>query len=182
MSFRCFSGSVFVSLSVTMACSLPSASRVVAQESLAQLPGYASLERVRSGVRGLGADGRVSRVDWSDDGAALTYRRQEKMYRVSLTDYSVAPMEQPEEPKAKDDRGGGPRRRRAAIARAGRAEQSTWVRSPNGQWIARYRDYNVILEKVTDRRRMTAAAEPKPPQAGGTEPAAGANDPKPAAA
>jgi dipeptidyl-peptidase-4 len=48
--------------------------------------------------------------------------------------------------------------------RAGRAAQSTWVRSPTGQWMARYRNFNVVLEKIV---------EPAPPAADAAPPATG---------
>jgi dipeptidyl-peptidase-4 len=151
------------------------AAKVIAQERLATLPGYANVERIRDGMQKLGADGRVSQVKWSDDGAAMTYRRQDKPFRINLTDFSVAAMEQPEDPQATDDRGGGPRRQPAAREHTGRAQQSTWVRSPNGQWIARCRDYNVVLEKVTEPQEGDGNSEQKAEQAANDQASAGAD-------
>jgi dipeptidyl-peptidase 4 len=165
-------------LACFVVCLMSFAMIAVAQERLAKLPGHANFERVRNGLRELGADGRIRDVEWSDDGATLSYRRQDKPFRVSLTDLSITSVDQPEEPKATEDRNGGPRRPRTTSQRAGRAEQSTWVRSPNGQWIARYRDYNVILEKVTEPQAGDGSEEPKEPQPAKDDSSTGANDKK----
>jgi dipeptidyl-peptidase 4 len=167
-------------LAFALVCGLSLATAAVAQEPLSKLPGHANFKRVSSELQGIGADGRVSQVQWSEDGATLTFRRQGKLLRVGLTEASVAPVEQPEEPKAKEERG-GTRTQRPARGRVGRAEQSTWVRSPNSQWIARCRDDNVILEKVTEPQESTGKKEeePKTPPAAESEPPAPADSAKP---
>lgn len=166
-------------LALSVALLMSPLAGAAAQERLSQLPGHANFERVSTGMRALGADGRVNQVAWSEDGATLTYQRQGKPFRVSLSDFSITPLDQPEEPKAKDDRAGRPPRRTAS-GRPGRAQQSTWVRAPNNQWIARYRDYNILLEKVTEPQQGDGPEEQKSQQATeGEQPAAATTGKKP---
>ena len=49
-----------------------------------------AFERVRNGLRELGADGRVSQIEWSDDGAAMTFPPAgEAAVGINLTDFSI---------------------------------------------------------------------------------------------
>ena len=146
-----------------------------AEEPLAKLPGHDNFQRVRDGVRGLGSDGRVSQIEWSEDGASMTFRRQNARSKINLNDFAIEAVSEPETPGTAGNGGsGGPRRDRPMRARTGRAEQSTWVRSPDGQWTARYRDYNVVLERVADSPEGDASDVP----AGGANPRQG--EPAPA--
>ncbi len=148
------------SLSLLVVMTLPFAPEVAAQESLSALPGYAAYQRVRDGMWSLGADGRISQIVWSDDGATLTYRRQGKPFQVNLTEASIVPIEAAEEPKVQGGGGSAPRRKPPAGARVGRAQQSASVRSPDGQWIAHYRDFNVVLEKAAAGEAAEAPETP----------------------
>ncbi|MCU0959982.1 MAG: DPP IV N-terminal domain-containing protein, partial [Pirellulaceae bacterium] len=145
-----------------------------AQESLAKLPGYANYERIREGSRGLGAAGRATATQWAEDGTTLTFRRDGKLWRINLQDFAIQPVEAAETPPADDQRGRRTRGEDVMRERVGRAAQSTWVRSPTGQWMARYRNFNVVLEKIV---------EPAPPATDAPSPAAGespAPQPEPA--
>ena len=143
-----------------------------AEEPFAKLPGHDSFQRVRDGVRGLGSDGRVSQIEWSEDGSSMTFRRQNARSKINLNDFAIEAVSEPETPGTTGNGGsGGPRRDRPMRARTGRAEQGTWVRSPDGQWTARYRDYNVVLERVVDSQEGDASDVPAASQSAQGEPA-----------
>jgi dipeptidyl-peptidase-4 len=94
-------------------------------------------------------------------------------FELNLADLSLRELE---DPKAVKKAAGNsvakkepqPARSRQATRRGpGRAEQHKQVTSPDGKWIARYRDYNVVLEKVVadvepDRKKQPAAADNTP--------------------
>ena len=135
------------------------ASAIIAQDNLSRLPGYENYQRISSVARQLGSEGRVSNVDWSDDGATMTYQRQGDWYKVTFSDFAIEKIERPE---ARKQRRGGPgasRRPPAGGQRVGRAEQATRVASPDGKWVAIYKDYNVVIESVVPPKESGGEAK-----------------------
>ncbi|MHB8862260.1 MAG: S9 family peptidase [Pirellulaceae bacterium] len=155
-------------------CLIRGAMGAVAAEPLSQLPGYDNYRQVRDVMESLSSAGRVSRLEWAEDGDSLTFHRQETLSRINLKDLSleVMPPAKPSDSSVSGS-GGGPRRERASRERAGRAQQSTWVRSPDGQWIARYQDHNVVLERVPETAEGEAADTQQQEQAASGEGATG---------
>jgi dipeptidyl-peptidase-4 len=153
------------------------------EEPFAKLPGHDSFQRVRDAARGLGSDGRVSQIEWSEDGASMTFRRQNARSKINLNDFAIEAMSEPETPGTAGNGGsGGPRRDRPMRARTGRAEQGTWVRSPDGQWTARYREYNVVLERAAEKPEGDASGVQQTDQSGKGEPAPASEEKKSPAA
>ena len=125
------------------------------QSDLSALPGYENYQRVAKAIRETSSEGRVSGIQWSPAGDSLRFTRQGTQYVLRFQDMAVEPYKAGEDPQAKSDSqpdgGDRPRRRRQVDGRPGRAEQSTAVSSPDGKWIARYRDFNVLLERVVEQ-------------------------------
>ncbi len=125
------------------------------QTGLSGLPGYDRYQKVNRLTRQLALEGRVRGIKWSDDGESMTFSKRKDRFIVNLTDMSIESCkpspDAKSQPAVKSTRGKrAPQRRQTPRGRAGRAQQVTWVTSPDGKWIARYRDYNVVLERVVD--------------------------------
>ena len=113
---------------------------------LAKLPGFTNYERVRKAVGRLNSAGRVSRIEWAKDSESMTFVRGTNQFRVNLGDFSIKGLGKPAKPKPPS----GPPPRRAP--RVGRARQATQVLSPDGKWMARYRDFNVVIETAPPKK------------------------------
>ncbi len=129
-----------------------------AADPFSQLPGYSDYQKVRDETRRLGADGRLGEVQWSQDGTTLTYPGKDSRMQVNLSTLAIEPAAESESKADPASDNGRRRRGRAGRQPVGRAQQSTWVRSPDGQWVARYKDFNVVLE-----RAVPEPAEGEPP-------------------
>jgi dipeptidyl-peptidase 4 len=101
-------------------------------------------------------DGIVSNVKWSDDGKSFEFSAGGKKFQFDLQTQEKTEIE------AKENEGGerpdnprrGPRRRSTRssygdtgkyIGRPSRGRQYTQVESPDGNWTAEYRDWNLVL-------------------------------------
>ncbi len=107
------------------------------------------------------APGTVANVVWSQDGKFVAFTNRGQRYRLELATLAKEPIAAGDDagtPSTPGNRGG---RRAAAGAAAGgtgryvgqpsRGRQFTQVDSPDGQWEAHYRDWNVVLKnKTTD--------------------------------
>ena len=116
---------------------------------LSGLPGFANYERVRKAVGKLNSAGRVSRIQWAKDGRSMTFVRGTNQFRVNLGDFSIKDLGKPKKPTPAS----GPAARRSP--RVGRARQATQVLSPDGKWLARYRDFNVLIEKAPPKKKLS---------------------------
>ena len=148
------------------------------QSDLSKLPGYENYQRVTQMTREIASEGRVSGIVWSSAGDSMRFTRQGTQYVIRLADMSVEPYKASDDPPAKREpqanRGDRSRQRRRAGS-PGRARQSEAVDSPDGKWIARYRNFNVILESVVQQPEESAGvsqdanaaeeAEAEPPAA-----------------
>ncbi|MHC5024130.1 MAG: S9 family peptidase [Planctomycetota bacterium] len=128
---------------------LATTSRLHAQSpgTLESLPGFESYETVRKAVAGVRRDGRVSSIEWSEDGAALQFKRGDDRYRLDLDSLSLELMEEVEQ----DDEATRPNRpapNRSRRPRRGRQRER--VKSPDGQWEAVARDWNVVIRRTDD--------------------------------
>jgi dipeptidyl-peptidase-4 len=114
---------------------------------LSDLPGFANYERVRKAVGKLNSAGRVSRIEWAEDGRSMSFVRGTNQFRLNLADFSIKDLGKPKKPKPQS----GPPPHRSP--RVGRARQATQVLSPNGKWMARYRDFNVVIETAPPKKK-----------------------------
>ncbi len=106
---------------------------------LAGLPGFKNFETVRKVASRLNSAGRVGRIEWAADGQSMSFVSRTNQFRMNFLDLSIHNLGKP--PK----RIPSPRPP-ARYHRVGRAQQSTWVTSPDGQWVARHADNNVFIE------------------------------------
>jgi len=93
--------------------------------------------------------GRVSNVAWSDDGRFVTFTRMVKNEQQRVRFDLHASQEVPSEASATTHPESRPSSRPGVNAPA-RGRQRDREVSPDGKWIARSRDWNVILEAVRD--------------------------------
>lgn len=120
--------------------------------TLSELPGYAAYQKIAALRGAVGKEGRVNRVQWSQDGKSLAITSDGNRKTVDLSsgefrdfdDAEFLPSKPiPTEPKL-----------RIPVASVGRAEQRLFAVSPDGKWKASYRDFNVSVDP------FQAAVEP----------------------
>lgn len=147
---RCF----FLLLTVTGILGLVtgvSAQTAVPLEQTAVFQRYSDIQKRRGEFQETG--GRAGKIRWSADGMTVHYTVAEKRHSLRLDTLELKPYDQSSDtadPLTDSDR---PRGRWAS---ASRAEQATSSESPDKQWKAVYRDFNVWLEPAGGN-----SAEPK---------------------
>ena len=124
------------------------------QNDLSRISGFEKYQRVGKAIRETASAGRVRNVIWSPDGKSLRFTRQGTQYVLQFQDMHIEPYKASADnaatPEPRGDSRSAERRRQRRGNRPGRAQQSTTVYSPDGKWVAQYRDFNVYLEPVTD--------------------------------
>ncbi|MBM4093988.1 MAG: S9 family peptidase [Planctomycetes bacterium] len=123
------------------------------EDSLSRLPGYDRYVKVRDAAQLLNSAGRVSGIEWAQDGSSLTFQRQGERFKISLQDFSLEPLGKPERSPQRAVRPSGVGRSQ----RVPRAQQATEAYSPDGKWVACYRAGNVVLEEAASRAKDGAA-------------------------
>ncbi|MHC4948854.1 MAG: S9 family peptidase [Planctomycetota bacterium] len=108
-----------------------------ATAQLDDLPGWERVRAIRARQGELRGTGPVDEVRWSDDGATLSFTRGGQRWRFDLADRTLAEVTDADE----DSTGDGPPRRRPP-----RGRQFRQAESPDGRWIARCVDYDVVLD------------------------------------
>ncbi len=108
--------------------------------TLEQLPGYENYRRVTKLRRKLAGGGRVFKLRWTADGQSVLFQKNGKQLQLQLSDGSIAAANENVEiaETATEER--------ARKSPVGRAKQRSSERSPDGKWIAVYRDFNVSLQ------------------------------------
>ena len=111
----------------------------VAQQTVKDLPGYDRYSKLNRSRFSAGREGRVTRVQWSDDGSLFTFQADGKKVVVETDSGKQVEKEfpTPATPEAKPT---------PPIAPVGRAEQRQWAISPDGKWRAIYHEFNIFLE------------------------------------
>ena len=146
-------------------CAAESAEKESPPHSLAHLPGFDGYQRVRDAAAILNGAGRVSRVEWADNGRSMNFVRGGKQIHLDLGDFSEKDLGNP--PKFKLTL-----RPPAHYHHVGRAQQSTWVTSPDGKWVARHSTFNVFIEPAPAK----GVPKPGPADANATRVTAGGTD------
>src|SRR4051812_20538553 len=165
-------------MSVLLLCGV-CAGTASAEDRLENLPGYDRYKLLNDSLDKLAVGGRVTQVEWSENGRSFTFKRDHKegRFRFDLdkrevteiptdpsatkpadsqleTQSQTQPETQPQsQPGAQSQpaqtQGGvlatGRRTRRMPPGRGRQHESET---SPDGQWTAASRDYNVIIESA----------------------------------
>jgi len=132
--------------------------------------GAAGYETYRDASRELARfdpGGRISRIRWDESGASVSFTRLGEAYVFDIDDRALAPVE-PTDDEAGATPPRGPRRRGP-----GRGRQRASEPSPDGQWRAVCRDWNVWLEPVASEDDTVAsgpAAESETGDEPGNEP------------
>jgi dipeptidyl-peptidase-4 len=112
-----------------------------AQTLLKDLPGYEQYRSMRDQIGSLVTGGEISRIQWSDDGATLRFERSGKHYECDLVKQEL--HEAPVVEEGGDTRGRDRARERRRPPRGAQRESEP---SPDGKWIAKCIDWNVIIE------------------------------------
>lgn len=117
------------------------------QDRLRLFPRYPRYEKMRREIPESVKLGVVS-VTWTNGGQAFEFRRDGKRFRFDIATRSVQELPPPTnttaEPKAEEP-GGRRSRRPPPQPRPERGRQYTNALSPDGRWLASYRDGNVWL-------------------------------------
>lgn len=116
-----------------------STTEAAADRTLEDLPGYESYSEVQRMRFSLGREGRASGIQWSEDAQLLAFGRGDDRKVISVSSGETVEQEFQSAPQSSPPKG-------YPVAPVGRAEQRTWVISPDGKWKAIYRDFNVVLE------------------------------------
>ena len=114
------------------------------QGTFESLPGHDRYQAVLEAQRPMRRSGRIRRVEWTEDGTALLFHRDDKAFRFNLESRELAEVTEAE-PEAQSGRSGreSPDRRRSR-----RGRQRDRQPSPDGVWEAVCREYNVVLERT----------------------------------
>ncbi|HRP61783.1 MAG TPA: DPP IV N-terminal domain-containing protein [Phycisphaerales bacterium] len=112
-----------------------------AQSGLESLPGYDRYQLITGKLWELNAEGRITRPIWTEDGAALLFRRDGLRLRFDLADHTVREMA--------DDEDEAATRQAVDRRRPARGHQRDVEPSPDGRWRAVSRDWNVYLEDAS---------------------------------
>lgn len=118
-----------------------------AQDRFEKLPGYDRFQATRRQLGSFVTGGRVSGIRWADNGRSVRFKRGEQFFSCDLTTGEVSEISD-EEMGASPRRASG--RRPRGSARPARGRQVTKTVSPDGQWIAEFRDWNLHLSKSDD--------------------------------
>ena len=121
-----------------------------AQESLTEMPRYDRYEKLRREIAGSVKYGSLV-VNWAEDGKSLTYRRDEKNYKLDL-----ASGEESEAPGGNANNGG----RRTQTRRAPeRGRQFDTAFSPDEKRKAFHRDGNVYLSDADGKNEVAITTD-----------------------
>lgn len=122
---------LIVAVGIAVACGSASA-------DLSSLPGHDRFEQVTRAARTLGAEGRISRIAWSEDGTELVFQHGSEDMVFDLINRELRPMEEERRSGAREDSSRG---------RWLRGRQRDQEESPCGHWIAKCVGWNVIIEQ-----------------------------------
>ncbi|MDA8563661.1 DPP IV N-terminal domain-containing protein [Mariniblastus sp.] len=125
-----------------------------------QLPGYENYRKILKLRRKLTRDGRVVKLRWSADGRSLLFQKKGEQLQLNLTDGSISDadpeIELAEKPK---------RAKKKSKTPVQRAHQREREPSPDGKWVASYKDNNVLLKPSQSNdqpsRRITTEGKPR---------------------
>lgn len=133
-------------LTIALIAALHIAGGASGQATLQKQPGYDRYRAVQQASRELSAMGRIGRIDWSDDGSHVTFRRDGETVRFDLNRREfVKDVDQ-------DADGDAAAARRSSRQSPARGRQRDVEPSPNGRWTARSSDWNVsITDNESDR-------------------------------
>lgn len=123
---------------------------ILAEPKFQQLPGYSNYQTIKRSARKLAGGGSVFKLRWSADGNSVLYQTGGKKLQFDFADRQVRPdagMPAWQPPPAEDRR----------LAPVQRAQQRTVERSPDGRWLARYVDNNIVLKSATDASQAEIA-------------------------
>ena len=95
---------------------------------------------VSDSIGSLVTGGRITRLNWSEDGQSFTYRRGDETFRFDLHAKAAAKIDREE---ASEERPASRPDRRSAPARGRQRDRTI---SPDEKWVARCKDFNVVIE------------------------------------
>ena len=126
-----------------------------ASPKFSSLPGHANYEKFRNLRNQFGAAGRVSDVQWLDDGRGVNFKvaGEDRAFVFESGQLSESALEG----EMTRTRTFDPRPRWDPSV--GRARQATEAESPDGKWVAKFIDNNVILEASAGQERIEVTVE-----------------------
>jgi len=135
---------------------LVAGSAAFAQDRLKSMPGYERYQFMRQATTNAIKSGSV-RVDWKDGGQALEYSWDGKRFRYEIP--KGIRSEITNTTSRSESARPGRRRRGEGGEFVERGRQYTKVTSPDGQWIASYRDCNVWLTATNSTNAIAVTTE-----------------------
>jgi dipeptidyl-peptidase-4 len=107
------------------------------------LPGWDRVDSVGQAYAKI-KSGNATNLHWDTDAGFLYFSSGDGRRQLDLASGTISEAEN--EPERADDSDRPRRDRRSGSA--GRAQQRTWISSPDGKWKAEYRDFNVRLQPL----------------------------------
>ena len=129
---------------------LAAATAALGQDRFETLPGYDRYKLVSDSMEELGNVGRINRIEWDEDGSELRFVRGGTRFRYDLAGGILEELPEPD-----DEEQERPQRRRGPA----RGRQRNREPSPDGQWVAVCRDWNVVLERPEGDETVTVTNE-----------------------
>jgi dipeptidyl-peptidase-4 len=119
----------------------------IAQDRLADLPGYQDYKRIADNLGRLVVGGTITNVMWDDDGAWLAFSHAGTRWRCDLETGALAEAAPPRDDSAEDDPARNERRRPQRPDRGRQRDRET---SPDGAWVAACESWNLVLRRAGD--------------------------------
>ena len=135
MRISCVITSTTLALTITVSS--------IAQDRFETLPGYDRYKLVTDSMNKLVTGGRISRINWNDELPLLEFVRDGVKYQIDLGTLELSEQQDVEED---EDRPNARRRPRGP----GRGRQRSTETSPDGAYIARSIDWNVVIDRTEE--------------------------------
>ena len=122
-----------------------------------QLPGYKNYEKVSKAVERINRIGRVEKVVWSEDGSVVAFKTQGKPKYFDIGEGKI--HDGAYEGNTQSLKNFSPRGK--WDMKVGRALQANKEKSPDGNWIATYKKFNVTIQpaKGNDRKPIVVTTD-----------------------
>lgn len=117
-----------------------------AQNRFESLPGYDRFRETQQNMARFATGGTVSEVVWTKDGRRVQYKKGNTVYACDLATGRI--VEVPEDQVEKPESSAGGNRTGGRAPGVARGRQATRVESPDRQWVAEHREWNLYVRKA----------------------------------
>ncbi len=133
-------------------CALSLNTLVSGQLPIEDLPGYRRYQQLSRQMYSIGMEGHIHDIHWMEDGSAVYFQREGATWRFDLPGRELARADQPS--SIEQAQRSGPSRRGI-----GRGRQRDVEPSPDGRWIARHVDWNIVIESADGEQSIVVTTE-----------------------